>query len=154
LEQIRLVDFLDGVGILADRTETREIARLSGIWKALPLYGSITAFMMFASFGLPPLVHFAAEVQIVLGTLGIFPWGAAGMLFAVVITTAMFIWTIQRVLMGEVPERWKSLPRLGRIELATILSLAALVLIFGVIPGPIVKAIELALTRGPMAAVR
>ncbi len=142
------------VGILADRTETREIARLSGIWKALPLYGSITAFMMFASFGLPPLIHFAAEVQIVLGTLGIFPWGAAGMLFAVVIITAMFIWTIQRVLMGEVPERWKSLPRLGRIELATILSLAALVLIFGVIPGPIVKAIELALTRGPMAAVR
>jgi len=142
------------VGILADRTETREIARLSGIWKALPLYGSITAFMMFASFGLPPLIHFAAEVQIVLGTLGIFPWGAAGMLFAAVIITAMFIWTIQRVLMGEVPERWKSLPRLGRIELATILSLAALVLIFGVIPGPIVKAIELALTRGPMAAVR
>ncbi len=129
------------VGILADRTETREIARLSGIWKALPLYGSVTAFMMFASFGLPPLIHFAAEVQIVLGTLGIFPWGAAGMLFAVVIITAMFIWTIQRVLMGEVPERWKSLPRLGRIELATILSLAALVLIFGVIPGPIVKAI-------------
>ncbi|MDQ6801514.1 MAG: NADH-quinone oxidoreductase subunit M [Acidobacteriota bacterium] len=142
------------VGILADRTKTREIARLSGIWKALPLYGSITAFMMFASFGLPPLVHFAAEVQIVLGTLAVFPWGAAGMLFAIVITTAMFIWTIQRVLMGPLPDEWASLAPLTKIELATTFSLVALVLLLGVIPGPLVNIIELALTRGPFAAVR
>lgn len=142
------------VGMLADRTKTREIARLSGIWKVLPLFGSMTAFMMFASFGLPPLVHFAAEVQIVLGTLAVFPWGAAGMLFAIVVTTAMFIWTIQRVLMGETPLEWRSLEPLTKIEAATVLSLAVLVLLLGVVPGPIIKGIELALTHGPIAAVR
>src|SRR5205807_532816 len=60
------------VGMLADRTGTREIGKLSGIWTALPLYGSLLAFAMFASLGLPTLADFAAEVQIVLGTLGVY----------------------------------------------------------------------------------
>jgi NADH-quinone oxidoreductase subunit M len=90
------------VGMLADRTGTREISRLSGIWTALPLYGSILAFAMFASLGLPALAHFAAEVQIILGTLGVYRWAAAGMLLGILVTTAMFLWTLQRVLMGKV----------------------------------------------------
>ena len=91
------------VGMLADRTGTREISRLSGIWRALPLYGSMLAFAMFASLGLPALAHFAAEVQIILGTLGVCLWAAVGMLLGILVTTAMFLWTLQRVLMGETP---------------------------------------------------
>src|SRR6266700_362712 len=91
------------VGMLSDRTGTREIARLSGIWAALPLYGSLFAFAMFASLGLPALAHFAAEVQIVLGTLGVYRWAAFGMLLGMLGTTAMFLWTLQRVLLGKVP---------------------------------------------------
>lgn len=139
------------VGMLSDRTKTREIARLSGLWSVLPLYGSIAVLMMFASFGLPALAHFAAEVQIVLGTLGVMPWAAAGMLLAVLITTAMFIWTIQRVLMGALPEEWSNLPRLNGRELGVLIPLVVLVIALGIVPGPVIRAIELALTAGPLA---
>ncbi len=133
------------VGMLADRTGTREISRLSGIWSALPLYGSLLAFAMFASLGLPALAHFAAEVQIVLGTLGVYLWAAFGMLLAILVTTAMFLWTLQRVLPGKVSLEWTKLPRLSRRELAVLLPLVALILLLGVFPGPLVGIMQAAL---------
>src|SRR6266702_7004410 len=133
------------VGILADRTGTREISRLSGIWTALPLYGSILAFAMFASLGLPALAHFAAEVQIVLGTLGVYRWAAFGMLLGILVTTALFLWTLQRVLMGTLPPEWAKLPRLTKREIATLLPLVGLIILLGVLPGPLVSIINAAL---------
>jgi NADH-quinone oxidoreductase subunit M len=133
------------VGILADRTGTREIRRLSGIWTALPLYGSILAFAMFASLGLPALAHFAAEVQIVLGTLGVYRWAAIGMLLGILVTTAMFLWTLQRVLMGKVPPEWTKLPRLTKRELATLVPLIVLIVLLGIFPEPLVNIISGAL---------
>lgn len=133
------------VGMLADRTGTREISRLSGIWTALPLYGSILAFAMFASLGLPALAHFAAEVQIVLGTLGVYLWAAIGMLLGILVTTAMFLWTLQRVLMGKVSPEWAKLPRLTKRDIATLLPLVGLIILLGVLPGPLVSIIHAAL---------
>ncbi len=133
------------VGILSDRTGTREIRRLSGIWTALPLYGSILAFAMFASLGLPALAHFAAEVQIVLGTLGVYRWAAFGMLLGILVTTAMFLWTLQRVLMGKTPPEWTKLPRLTKRELATLVPLIVLIVLLGIFPGPLVSIIGAAL---------
>jgi NADH-quinone oxidoreductase subunit M len=141
------------VGMLADRTGTREIAHLSGIWAALPLYGSILAFAMFASLGLPALAHFAAEVQIVLGTLGVYPWAAFGMLLGILVTTAMFLWTLQRVLLGKAPVEWTKLPRLSKREVATLVPLIVLIVLLGIFPGPLVSSINAALHTGPLGVV-
>ena len=140
------------VGMLADRTGTRDIPRLAGVWALLPLYGSVLAFMMFASLGLPALAHFAAEVQILLGTLGVYRWAAVGMLLGLLVTTAMFLWTLQRVLLSPASGEWRSLPRLTPRELITILPLVALVVLLGVLPGPLTRAIELALGDGSLVA--
>ncbi len=139
------------VGILADRTGTREIPRLSGIWAVLPLYGSILAFSMFASLGLPALAHFAAEVQILLGTLGAYRWAAFGMLFGILLTTALFLWTLQRVLLGTPATEWMKLPQLTRRELATLLPLLVLIVLLGIFPGPLVTVITAALHGGPLS---
>lgn len=138
------------VGMLQERAGTREISRLHGVWAVLPLYGSITALMMFASFGLPALASFAAEVQIVLGTLGVYSWAAVGMLVGVLVTTAMFLWTLQRVFMGNPPDEWRKLPGLTARELATLLPLVALVILLGVLPGPLVGLIGAALHASPL----
>ena len=140
------------VGMLSDRTHTREIRRFGGLWTALPLFGTMLAFAMFASLGLPALAHFAAEVQIVLGTLGVYSWAAVLMLLAVLITTAMFLWTLQRVLLGALPDEWRTLPRLNRRELATLIPLIVLILLLGIVPGPLVGMIETTLRSGPLAA--
>ncbi|GAC1345534.1 MAG: NADH-quinone oxidoreductase subunit M [Ktedonobacteraceae bacterium] len=136
------------VGMLADRTGPREIRRMSGIWAALPLYGSILVFTMFASLGLPALADFAAEVQIVLGTLGTYRWAAFGMLLGILITTAMFLWTLQRILLGKASPEWMKLPQLSKREIATLLPLVALIILLGIFPGPLVQSISAALHSG------
>ncbi len=138
------------VGMLAERTGTREIRRLSGLWAVLPLYGSILVFAMFASLGLPALADFAAEVQIVLGTLGVYRWAAVGMLIGILVTTAMFLWTLQRVLLGKTPAAWENLPRLSGREIAILVPLIALIVLLGVFPGPLVHIINAALHSGPL----
>lgn len=141
------------VGMLADRTGTREIRKMSGLWGVIPLYGSLLVFAMFASLGLPALADFAAEVQIVLGTLGVYIWAAVGMLLGILITTAMFLWTIQRILLGKTSPEWARLPPLNAREIATLLPLVALILVLGVFPGPLVSIISAALHHVPLGVV-
>ena len=140
------------VGMLQERTGTREIKALGGMWSVLPLWGSFLVFAMFASFGLPSLAHFPAELQILLGTFGVSVPAAVGMLFAILLTTAMFLWTLQRVLMGT-PKEGAPGRTVDRREIATLVPLAVLILLLGLVPGPLVHIIQTALTRGPLAAL-
>jgi NADH-quinone oxidoreductase subunit M len=107
-------------------------------------------FMLFASLGMPGLAHFAAEVQIVLGALAAYPWAAAGMLAGVLLTTAMFLWTMQRVLFGKPRE---DLQPLTARERFIALTLAVLVLALGVWPQPINSMIEGALRAGALSSL-
>lgn len=140
-------------GMLTERAGTREIAQLRGVWSVLPLFGSFFACTVFASFGMPALAHFAAEVQIVLGTLGIYAWAAASMLLGVLITTAMFLWTLQRVLMGQPNPDLRSLPRMRRAELATLSILVILMLVLGIAPGFLTSGFQPPLLQGPVRAI-
>lgn len=142
------------VGMLAERTGTRAIDRLHGLWAVLPLYGSILALAMFASLGLPALAGFAAEVQIVLGALGVFSWAAAGMLLAILITTALFLWTLQRVLFGPLSPEWARLAGLTPREMATLFPLVALIVVLGIIPGPVVSVVQTALSQWVLGPIR
>lgn len=120
----------------------------------LPLYGSILALAMFASLGLPALAGFAAEVQIVLGALGVFSWAAAGMLLAILITTALFLWTLQRVLFGPLSPEWARLAGLTPREMATLFPLVALIVVLGIIPGPVVSVVQTALSQWVLGPIR
>lgn len=141
------------VGMLEERTHDREIPNLGGLWTPMPRYGTLLAVAAFAALGLPGLAVFVAELEIILATLDVFPWIAAAVLVAILLTTAMFLWALQRTLMGTLPERWARLRDLGRRELAVLLPLAALLVALGVWPGELIRAIEGAARSGPIAAV-
>lgn len=89
------------VGILYDRTHTRQIAAYHGLWQSMPVYSVLAALVFFGSLGLPTLSGFVAEFQVLLGTLGVYPWAAALALVGLIITTAMFLWTLQRMFLGK-----------------------------------------------------
>lgn len=141
------------VGMLEERTHEREMPRLGGLWAVLPRYGTLLAVAAFAALGLPGFAVFVAELTILYGALGVFPWVAALMLVAIVLTTAMFLWMLQRTLLGALPGQWSGLRDLGRRELVVLVPLAMLLAVLGVWPGPLVEAIELAARSGPVAAV-
>lgn len=141
------------VGMLEERTHEREMPHLGGLWAQMPRYGTLLTLAALAALGLPGLAVFVAELEIVFGALGVFPWVAALMLVAIVIATAMFLWMLQRTLLGPRPEAWSALPDLGRRELFTLLPLAALLLLLGVLPGPLTDVIQRSARSGPLASV-
>jgi NADH-quinone oxidoreductase subunit M len=52
------------VGYIYDRRHTREMAAFGGLWKVMPIYGSLTLAMVLASVGLPGLNGFIGEYTI------------------------------------------------------------------------------------------
>lgn len=56
------------VGMLADRTQTREISRYGGLWGKIPVFSSFFLLFAMASAGLPGLSNFVGEFLILAGS--------------------------------------------------------------------------------------
>jgi NADH-quinone oxidoreductase subunit M len=58
------------VGMLYERTHTRELAAYGGIWKVVPVMGALMLFVSLSSAGLPGLNGFVGEFTILVGSFG------------------------------------------------------------------------------------
>jgi NADH-quinone oxidoreductase subunit M len=121
-------------GFILDRAGTRDLDRLSGLIRPMPVYGTLAAVAMFASLGLPGLAQFPAELQIFLGAFDVWPAIAALALLGLVVTAALFLLALQRAFLGEPGEAWRGLPDLGGRELGALVPLIALTVALGVYP--------------------
>jgi len=135
------------VGVIYDyRAHTRGVDEFGGLGAILPVYSGITMVAMLASLGLPALMGFVAEFLIFLGSFGVFPGFAATGLLGIIITAAMFLWTIQRIFLGPANPRWKGLADMDTRELVALVPLTVLMVIFGVYPRPLLDIINAAMT--------
>lgn len=97
------------VGLIYERTHTRQIDDMSGLARRLPLIATVFVVAGFAALGLPSLSGFVAELLVFLGTFGRFiPMTALG-IFGIVLSAGYILWMLQRVLFGPAMERWDSL---------------------------------------------
>ncbi|HTE85764.1 MAG TPA: NADH-quinone oxidoreductase subunit M [Dehalococcoidia bacterium] len=97
------------VGLVYERTHTRQIGDMSGLARRLPLIAVVFVVAGFASLGLPSLSGFVAELLVFLGTFERFiPMTALG-IFGIVLSAGYILWMLQRVLFGPAMERWDSL---------------------------------------------
>jgi NADH-quinone oxidoreductase subunit M len=108
------------VGSLYDRYHTREIAEIGGgVLQKLPYLGGVFAFVAIASLGLPGLAGFWGEVMALLSAFNpssILDEAGLTLLFRVfmvaggigtILTAGYFLWMLQRVNMGTLPEKWR-----------------------------------------------
>ncbi len=125
------------VGVIYDRAHHRDIEGFGGLANQMPIYTGIVMVAFFASLGLPGLSGFISEVLVFLGAYPVFKTlviiAAAGM----VITAAYWLWTIQRMFLGSLNEKYKTLPDLSGRELFTLVPLAIIVIVLGVYPMPV-----------------
>jgi NADH-quinone oxidoreductase subunit M len=133
------------VGSIYDRYHTREIAELGGgLMQKLPYLGGVFAFVAIASLGLPGLAGFWGEVMALLSSYQ--PAQALNTdLFRVfmvaggvgtILTAAYFLWMLQRVNMGTLPERWResALPDVVPVEWVSWVPLLLAIVALGVFP--------------------
>ncbi len=56
------------VGMIYERRHTREMSEFGGLWKVMPIYGSLALAMVLSSVGLPGLNGFIGEYTIMQGS--------------------------------------------------------------------------------------
>ncbi|MEO6207297.1 MAG: NADH-quinone oxidoreductase subunit M, partial [Candidatus Limnocylindrales bacterium] len=122
-------------GSILTRGGTYEMGAYGGLLGRARSLTGLTALMAFASLGLPGLAGFVAEVQVFAGTLAVYPALAAIALLGIVLTAAIFLRMLGTMFLGALPEKWRDFPDLGRVEVVTLGTLAAFVLLIGVVPG-------------------
>ncbi len=122
------------VGVIYDRAHHREIAGFGGLAEVMPVYTGVTALAFFAAMGLPGLSAFISEVLVLLGAWQRHPGLTIVAASAIVLTAGYLLWTLQRVWLGRLDEKYAGLPDISGRELATLVPLAAIVLVLGVYP--------------------
>jgi NADH-quinone oxidoreductase subunit M len=135
------------VGSIYDRYHTREIATIGGgMSQAMPKMAAILSFVAIASLGLPGLAGFWGEVMALLssfspnesigldvGTFRVYMvMGGIG----TVLTAGYFLWMLQRVNMGSLPERWREsgFRDILAVEWVSWLPLLLLTVVLGLFP--------------------
>jgi len=122
------------VGIIYDRTHTREIADYGGVASVMPVYA--TAFMIFtlASIGLPATNGFIGEFLIILG--GFKASQLSGVLAAtgIIIGAGYMLWLYQRVFFMETNQKVLGLKDMDAREVITLLPMVILIFWIGIYP--------------------
>jgi NADH-quinone oxidoreductase subunit M len=125
------------VGAIYERTHTRDLNELGGLYAKVPVYGSILTFIAMASLGLPGLAGFVAEFQIVRGVWPVFMAATVIALVGLFFTGAYILKALKLTLHGPLAERWQKLTDLDIRELIVVSPLMALSLWIGVWPAGI-----------------
>ena len=122
-------------GVLYERTGTLALDEIAGVGSRMLAFKALFTLTLLASMGLPGLIQFPGEVQVLLGGFESFGLivllGAAGIL----ITATFTLRVIGGVLADDTENRWAGLSDVRGAELAAITPLAVLTVILGVAPG-------------------
>ncbi|NJK79011.1 MAG: NADH-quinone oxidoreductase subunit M [Chloroflexaceae bacterium] len=126
------------VGYLYERRHTREMAQFGGLWKNMPVYGSLTLVMVLSSVGLPGLNGFIGEYAIMQGAFtspvlgwGFVAWAVIGVILAATYLLRMF----RETFMGELdrPEN-EQLSDLTPTEVGMMVALLIPIVAIGIVP--------------------
>jgi NADH-quinone oxidoreductase subunit M len=133
-------------GVIYDRAHTREINGFGGLAAKLPEYAALTGLAFMASLGLPGLAGFIGEVLVFLGGFGAadpnFRWFVAAAVPAVVVTAGYYLWTMQRMFLGPLNEKWAHLWDMNWRERLTLYPLAAATVLLGFWPHPVFSLVD------------
>jgi NADH-quinone oxidoreductase subunit M len=135
--------FFSIVGMVYDRTHTRDIASLGGLYKVMPW--AMVGFVIggLVSMGMPGFSGFVAEIPIYMGVWQVAPVVAIISVLSIVITAAYILLVVRKVFFGELPKEFE-----GKITDITkkdklVIGLLSLFMVgIGFIPSLLVPLIE------------
>ena len=125
------------VGMIYERTHSRQIADNIGLTKPMPRYATFLVIFALSSLGLPGTNSFVGEFMVLVGT---FLWSkiaAALASLGIILAAAYLLWMIQRVAFGVPADH--ALPKLRDLNLretVTLVPLVVLIFLIGLFPNP------------------
>jgi NADH-quinone oxidoreductase subunit M len=134
------------VGVIYERTHTRNLNDFGGLFPLAPVYGGILIFTSMASLGLPGLNGFVSEFMVVRGAYPVLTVYTAVAMLGLLFTGAYILKGIKNVLHGPVNEHWAhgehKLTEINAREVIVMAPLMALMLVIGIWPAWILEVIN------------
>ncbi len=134
------------VGVIYERTHTRNLDEFGGLFPLVPIYGSILIFTSMASLGLPGLNGFVSEFLVVRGSYPVLTIYTAISMLGLLFTGAYILKGIKSVLHGPLNEHWAhgehTLTEMNAREIFVMIPLMALMLAIGIWPAWILDVIN------------
>lgn len=129
------------VGMLDERTRTRELAAMGGVWKEMPVFSAFFLLFAMSTIGLPGLNNFVGEILILIGTFRSHLAVAVVAFGGSVLVLIYALRLVQDSLYGEPRQEFKLWDITGR-EAAILVPLAAAVFFIGFYPGPVLDMLQ------------
>jgi NADH-quinone oxidoreductase subunit M len=134
------------VGVIYERTHTRNLEEFGGLFPLVPVYGGILIFTSMASLGLPGLNGFISEFLVVRGSWPILTLYTVISMLGLLFTGAYILKGIKKVLHGPLNEHWAHgehrLTEINTREILVMVPLMALILWIGIWPAWILNVIN------------
>ncbi len=126
------------VGMLDERTHSRELATYGGVWGKAPVLAFFFLLFCMASAGVPGLNNFVGEFLVLVGTFRVSPAAAAGAFLGIVLTLVYTVRLVQEILFGK-EKKPLALADLTLREGGILAVLAVVDVYLGVHPGPLLE---------------
>jgi NADH-quinone oxidoreductase subunit M len=131
------------VGLVYERTHTRNISEMSGLAHSVPVIATALAMAGFASLGLPAMSGFVAEITVFLGSADRFAVPTILAVIGILLSAGYILWTLKRVLFGPKDPRWADLPDVSAWwEQLPVAAMLAVIIAVGIYPARLVDVIE------------
>jgi NADH-quinone oxidoreductase subunit M len=131
------------VGLIYDRTHTREIGQYGGIWGTVPVWSAFFLVVTLSSIGLPGLNGFVGEFLILAGAFRAHPVAGAVGVLGVILGALYMLTMYQRVAFGPITrEANRTLTDLNGRETLVAASLVLFMVWIGIYPRPFIERIE------------
>lgn len=128
------------VGVLYDRLHSREIKTYSGVATPMPVFAAFMVLFAMANSGLPGTSGFVGEFLVIVGSFQVNAWFAIIAGLTLIFGAAYTLWMIKRVVYGAVvSDDVAALKDVNQREILFLGLLAAMVLVVGIWPNPILE---------------
>jgi NADH-quinone oxidoreductase subunit M len=131
------------VSALEARRGTRQVDDFGGLWKSVPILGTLLLTVIFASIGLPGLSGFPGEFAMLLGVFLESNVAAAFAALGIVLGAWYMLDLFRKAFAGPLDRAEnRTLPDLRRHEAAVLLPLVILMFVIGILPNLILRPTE------------
>ncbi len=124
------------VGVIYDRAHTRGLDDFGGLANQMPVYTGFVTISFFAAIGLPGLSGFISEAFVFLGAFSVVQIRVLTILstLGILLGAGYMLWTMQRVYLGQLPEKWNKLTDIDAREYIMFVPLTIVIILLGVQP--------------------
>ncbi|GAB5046239.1 NADH-quinone oxidoreductase subunit M [Thermodesulfovibrio sp. TK110] len=123
------------IGVIYERTHTREIIKYGGLGKAVPMFVLFYTFFSAAAIGFPGTNSFIGEFLVMLGAFKSSFYIGTPLILGIVLGATYMIWLYYRVVLNEIkPDIKEHLHDLNLREVLMFIPLVFLVLLIGFQP--------------------